>query len=86
MHISGYAFPCCFGSKQPGEQTSTFLVMLSDSPKDRDRQGGIVGRERRGESGRQGVVCLLVAQRPSNRPVNLRDGFAQTIVHAATLR
>ena len=30
--------------------------------------------------------CLLVAQRPSNMLVYLRDGSAQTILRAATLR
>ena len=32
------------------------------------------------------VVCLLVAYRPSNMRVYLRDGSAQTILRAATLR
>ena len=32
------------------------------------------------------VNGLLVAERPSNRLVYLRDGSAQTIVRAATLR
>ena len=32
------------------------------------------------------IVCLLVAYRPSNRLVYLRDGSAQTIWRAATLR
>ena len=31
-------------------------------------------------------VCLLVAYRPSNMLVYLRDGSAQTVVRAATLR
>ena len=31
-------------------------------------------------------VCLLVAYRPSNMRVYLRDGSAQTILRAATLR
>ena len=31
-------------------------------------------------------VCWLVAKRPSNMRVYLRDGSAQTIVRAATLR
>ena len=31
-------------------------------------------------------VCLLVAQRPTNMRVYLRDGSAQTILRAATLR
>ena len=31
-------------------------------------------------------VCLLVASRPSNMRVYLRDGAAQTILRAATLR
>ena len=31
-------------------------------------------------------VCWLVAQRPSNMLVYLKDGSAQTIVRAATLR
>ena len=31
-------------------------------------------------------VCWLVAKRPSNRLVYLRDGSAQTILRAATLR
>ena len=38
----------------------------------------------------RGVVCLfvgwLVAERPSNMRVHLRDGSAQTSLHAATLR
>ena len=42
-------------------------------------------RIERGKPG-GGVVCLLVAQRPSNMRVYLRDGSAQTIVRAATLR
>ena len=32
------------------------------------------------------VVCWLVAKRPSNMLVYLRDGSAQTILRAATLR
>ena len=32
------------------------------------------------------LFCLLVAYRPSNRLVYLRDGSAQTILRAATLR
>ena len=31
-------------------------------------------------------VCLLAAKRPSNRLVYLRDGSAQTILRATTLR
>ena len=31
------------------------------------------------------ALCLLVASRPSNMLVYLRDGSAQTIVNAATL-
>ena len=31
-------------------------------------------------------VCWLVAKRPSNMLVYLRDGFAQTILRAATLK
>ena len=31
-------------------------------------------------------VCWLVAYRPSNSPVYLRDGSTQTTVRAATLR
>ena len=42
-------------------------------------------KEGRGEGG--GVLfCLLVAYRPSNMRVYLRDGSAQTILRAATLR
>ena len=44
--------------------------------------GGEVGVEGR----RVQFVCLLVAYRPSNRQVYLRDGSAQTILRAATLR
>ena len=33
-----------------------------------------------------GCCCLLLASRPSNTLVYLRDGSAQTIVRAATLR
>ena len=46
-------------------------------------------RESKGESERERdslFVCLLVAERPSNRQVYLRDGSAQTILRAATLR
>ena len=32
------------------------------------------------------LFCLLVAYRPSNMRVYLRDGSAQTILRAATLR
>ena len=32
------------------------------------------------------LFCLLVAYRPSNMQVYLRDGSAQTILRAATLR
>ena len=32
------------------------------------------------------IVCWLLASRPSNRLVYLRDGYAQTILRAATLR
>ena len=34
----------------------------------------------------EGCCCWLVALRPSNRLVYLRDGSAQTILRAATLR
>ena len=34
----------------------------------------------------EGLFCLLVAYRPSNMRVYLRDGSAQTILRAATLR
>ena len=56
--------------------------------KEREREGG--GREREREK-REGMreelfVCWLVALRPSNRLVYLRDGSAQTISRAATLR
>ena len=44
-------------------------------------------RGRYGERGKGGeIVCLLVAYRPSNMRVYLRDGSAQTILRAATLR
>ena len=39
-----------------------------------------------GLEGQIGLFCLLVAYRPSNMPVYLRDGSAQTILRAATLR
>ena len=58
----------------------------------RGREGG----GGRGKTGRQSdrqtnrekglFVCLLVAYRPSNMRVYLRDGSAQTILRAATLR
>ena len=46
-----------------------------------------IGEEREMEGGREGLFgCLLVAQRPSNMRVCLREASAQTILHAATLR
>ena len=39
-----------------------------------------------GEDKEERIVCWLVAYRPSNRLVYLRDGSAQTILRAATLR
>ena len=38
------------------------------------------------EDKEKNYCCLLVAQRPSNMLVYLRDGSAQTILRAATLR
>ena len=42
--------------------------------------------ESQGVSGYHEIVCLLVVQRPSNMLEYLRDGSAQTILRAATLR
>ena len=42
--------------------------------------------EERRKKNRKDFVCWLVAYRPSNRLVYLRDGSAQTILRAATLR
>ena len=42
--------------------------------------------ERTNEQTNEEVVCWLAALRPSNMLVYLRDGSAQTIVRAATLR
>ena len=39
-----------------------------------------------GEVSGKDLFCLLVAYRPSNMRVYLRDGSAQTILRAATLR
>ena len=44
------------------------------------------GRSKFGRGWGGGSCCLLVAERPSNRLVYLRDGSAQTILRAATLR
>ena len=47
----------------------------------------MVKEGREGEKGRQRErCCLLVDYHPSNTPVNVRDGSAQTVVCAATLR
>ena len=42
--------------------------------------------KQKGQWTNQGFVCLFVAYRPSNMRVYLRDGSAQTILRAATLR
>ena len=48
-------------------------------------EGRRQGRRERG-GGERLFVCLLVAYHPSNMRVYLRDGSAQTILRAATLR
>ena len=54
--------------------------------REREREEGR-GREREREGEKEGgTVCWLVAYRPSNMRVYLRDGSAQTILCAATLR
>ena len=53
----------------------------------RERETVLKSMGERGLERSDGVfVCWLVAQRPSNMRVYLREGSAQTILCAATLR
>ena len=85
------ADPIMRGTSQGSHWSASFHVTGMTRPGEIPLQAGFETRIFRSQSGRLNheaneAVCLLVAYRPSNMRVYLRDGSAQTILRAATLR
>ena len=69
-----------------GEKTEEELEGIREGGGGGWRLGVGKGGRVRHRDGKDSCCCWLVAQRPSNMLVYLRDGSAQTILRAATLR